>query len=47
MCRLFAMTSKAYLSPTVPFKGLAAMQEGYDGSGVGMLLRDLGGLLRI
>ena len=43
MCRLFAMTSKAYLSPTVPFKGLAAMQEGYDGSGVGMLLRDLGG----
>jgi hypothetical protein len=43
MCRLFALASKDYVSPTIALKGLVAMREGYDGSGFGMLLKDLGG----
>lgn len=43
MCRLIALTSDNYLSPLQAIKGLGAMQEGYDGSGMGLLLRDLGG----
>ncbi len=43
MCRLLAITSKEYVSPQTAVEGLAAMGEGYDGSGVGLLLRDLGG----
>jgi hypothetical protein len=43
MCRLLAITSKDYVSPKTAIDGLAAMQEGYDGSGVGLLLRDIGG----
>ena len=43
MCRLLAITSKNHVSPALAINGLAAMREGYDGSGVGMLLRDLGG----
>jgi hypothetical protein len=43
MCRLFALSSNAYESLELPLKGLAAMREGYDGSGVGMLMKDLGG----
>ncbi len=43
MCRLFAITSDTFISPAMGFKGLNAMREGYDGSGVGLLLRDLGG----
>jgi hypothetical protein len=43
MCRLLAITSKNHVSPALAMNGLAAMREGYDGSGVGMLLRDLGG----
>jgi len=43
MCRLLALTSDDYMSPRLALNGLAAMREGYDGSGVGLLLRDLGG----
>jgi hypothetical protein len=43
MCRLLAITSKDYVSAQTAINGLAAMREGYDGSGVGLLLRDLGG----
>ena len=43
MCRLFALTSKEPLSPMVAIKALNVMKEGHDGSGVGILLRDLGG----
>jgi hypothetical protein len=43
MCRLIALTGDSYLSPLQAIKGLSAMREGYDGSGMGLLLRDLGG----
>ncbi len=43
MCRLLALTSKDHVSPEAAVNGLAAMSEGYDGSGVGLLLRDIGG----
>ena len=43
MCRLLAITSRTHISPEIAVNGLAAMQEVYDGSGVGILLRDLGG----
>ena len=43
MCRLLAITSENHVSPVLAINGLAAMREGYDGSGVGLLLRDLGG----
>lgn len=43
MCRLLAITSKDYVSPQKAIDGLEAMREGYDGSGVGLLLRDIGG----
>lgn len=43
MCRLIALTSDQLLSPMDAVKGLSAMHEGYDGSGMGLLLRDLGG----
>ena len=43
MCRLFAITSDTPLSPMVALEALDIMREGHDGSGVGLLLRDLGG----
>ena len=43
MCRLFALTSKEPVSPMAAIKALDVMKEGHDGSGVGLLLRDLGG----
>ncbi|MBF0377448.1 MAG: glutamate synthase [Desulfamplus sp.] len=43
MCRLFALTSKEPVSPMEAIKALDVMKEGHDGSGVGILLRDLGG----
>jgi predicted glutamine amidotransferase len=43
MCRLFAMTSDVPISPMVAIEALDIMREGHDGSGVGLLLRDLGG----
>jgi glutamate synthase domain-containing protein 1 len=43
MCRLFAMTSDVPISPMVAIEALDVMREGHDGSGVGLILRDLGG----
>lgn len=43
MCRLFALTSKDPVSPMLAIKALDVMKEGHDGSGVGLLLQDLGG----
>ncbi len=43
MCRLFALTSKDPVSPMVAINALDVMKEGHDGSGVGILLQDLGG----
>lgn len=43
MCRLFALTSKDPVSPMLAIQALDVMKEGHDGSGVGLLLQDLGG----
>ena len=43
MCRLFAITSDEPLSPMVAIESMEVMHEGHDGSGVGLLLRDLSG----
>ncbi len=43
MCRLLAISSEEYMSPMTALEGLDVMREGYDGSGVGIFLRDLGG----
>jgi predicted glutamine amidotransferase len=43
MCRLFAVTSDTPVSPMVALNALDVMKEGHDGSGVGLLLRDLSG----
>ena len=43
MCRLFALTSKEPVSPMLAIKALDVMKEGHDGSGVGLLLQNLGG----
>jgi predicted glutamine amidotransferase len=43
MCRLFAITSDEPLSPMIAIESMEVMREGHDGSGVGLLLRDLGG----
>jgi hypothetical protein len=43
MCRLFALTSKDPVSPMLAIRALDVMKEGHDGSGVGLLLQDLGG----
>jgi len=43
MCRLLAISSRKHISSETAVKGLDAMREGYDGSGVGILLRDIGG----
>ncbi len=43
MCRLFALTSKDPVSPMTAINALDVMKEGHDGSGVGLMLRDLGG----
>lgn len=43
MCRLFAITSEAPLSPMVAIEALDVMREGHDGSGVGLFMRDLAG----
>ncbi|MCS7281258.1 MAG: glutamate synthase [Desulfobacterota bacterium] len=46
MCRLVAITSKDYLSPLENILALETMKEGHDGSGMGLLLKDLGGTFR-
>jgi len=43
MCRLVAISSDTPLSPMVALEALDVMREGHDGSGVGLILRDLGG----
>ena len=43
MCRLFALTSEDPVSPMLAIKALDVMKEGHDGSGMGLLLQDLGG----
>ena len=43
MCRLIALTSEEPLSPMIALRALDVMREGHDGSGVGLLLRDLAG----
>jgi len=43
MCRLVAITSDSPVSPMLAFEALDVMREGHDGSGVGLLLRDLSG----
>jgi len=43
MCRLSAITSSEYFSPMENVMALDTMKEGHDGSGLGLVLRDLGG----
>ncbi|MBA4373688.1 MAG: glutamate synthase [Thermodesulfovibrio sp.] len=43
MCRLAAITSKEFISPMEPILALETMKEGHDGSGLGLVLKDLGG----
>ncbi len=43
MCRLIAITSDTPVSPMAAVRALDVMREGHDGSGVGLMLRDLGG----
>jgi len=42
MCRLAAITSKEYFSPMENILALETMKEGHDGSGLGLVLKDLG-----
>ncbi len=43
MCRLAAIISSEYISPMENILALETMKEGHDGSGLGLILRDLGG----
>ncbi|MBI4824667.1 MAG: glutamate synthase [Nitrospirae bacterium] len=43
MCRLIAITSSEYFSPMENIITLETMKEGHDGSGMGLILKDLGG----
>jgi len=43
MCRLAAITSAEYERPIDLVYSLETMKEGHDGSGIGLLLKDLGG----
>lgn len=43
MCRLAAITSSEYVSPMELAVAMETMKEGHDGSGMGMLLKNLGG----
>ncbi len=43
MCRLSAITASDYVSPMESILALEAMKEGHDGSGLGLMLKDLGG----
>lgn len=43
MCRLSAITSSEYFSPMENIMALETMKEGHDGSGMGLVLKDLGG----
>lgn len=43
MCRLSAISSSEYISPMENILSLETMKEGHDGSGLGLMLKDLGG----
>lgn len=43
MCRLAAITSENYISPMEAVLALETMKEGHDGSGLGIIMKDLGG----
>jgi glutamate synthase domain-containing protein 1 len=43
MCRLSAITSSDYISPMENIHALETMKEGHDGSGLGLMLRDMAG----
>ncbi|MCI4627187.1 MAG: hypothetical protein L3V56_14675, partial [Candidatus Magnetoovum sp. WYHC-5] len=43
MCRLSAITASDYFSPVENIQALETMKEGHDGSGMGLILKDLGG----
>jgi len=43
MCRLSAIISDSYFSTMENIMALETMKEGHDGSGLGLVLRDLGG----
>ncbi len=43
MCRLSAITASEYFSPMENILALETMKEGHDGSGLGLMLKDLGG----
>ncbi|MBI4843071.1 MAG: glutamate synthase [Nitrospirae bacterium] len=43
MCRLAAITSDNYFSPMENIAALETMKEGHDGSGMGLILKGLGG----
>ena len=43
MCRLSAIVADSYFSPFENILALETMKEGHDGSGLGLILRDLGG----
>ncbi len=43
MCRLAALTSEEYISPMENILALETMKEGHDGSGMGLILKNLGG----
>ncbi|UCH80976.1 MAG: glutamate synthase [Nitrospiraceae bacterium] len=43
MCRLAAITSDKYFSPMENIIALETMKEGHDGSGMGLILKGLGG----
>ena len=43
MCRLSAITSSEYISPMENIRALDTMNEGHDGSGLGLVLKELGG----
>ena len=43
MCRLAAITASEYFSPLENIHALETMKEGHDGSGMGLMLKSLGG----
>lgn len=43
MCRLVAITSSEYFNPIENVLALDTMREGHDGSGMGLILKNLGG----
>ncbi len=43
MCRLCAITSNEFFSPLDNILALETMKEGHDGSGMGLILKNLGG----